>query len=811
MKKRTLLASLFLALSAWFCAAPSAEACMPSPTTYNQYIFRAIPYNNSEDYSKAVDCELAAEWSKYAHCNVTLKDLERLAELRLDEVDKLYHPVLNYARTNHDNEMLVYLRYLAQYLEINSESSDPWDYPTREDLDSGNERYNSLLWSISQERWGRLASRYRLLQMRILFHMGNYSQCRELWMKSGIRKPVNVFDRMTYGFYAGALFRLGQRAEAAAIYAQLGDAQSARFCLNSNSSISCLRRVVDSDVNSPMLHIMLTNFVNSVQETHDIMLPLDASETMAEYNARITYLLENDGYWNAYLNDFYSSITRPTSYARYHFDFTKAYDDETFKEEDIKYKFEGNGCFAVYNRQIDDFLALSASVLKKSNLQDAALWASARAYVLYMRGDHQRAWEEIKDVRSFSASTTAVADNARTIRILIATTLTDDAEMENELRDEMAWLVARIKADAARVKAESEANEDKYIEPIAYFTDVFNRILVHGLAAHYGKANMRSLENLCYYIAHNTDVWEEETNYHKFYQSQGVFTDRFILLSLDEQKAFYNFLFTDDAKLSPLKEYLKSLVGFDRNDFLDVIGTRCIMENRLEEATQWLEQLSLDYLRTQNIAPYAAKRDYHVEQWFKHVRLSDEEVWPEDDVFYIKSLKRNVKLEFCREVLRMRSELTPLSGEARCKKAYELATMLFQASKRGDCWWLARYRNEGQYMSKADYYYLPEPPSAYDYEAEALRLVNDEVMRTSDRMLKSQALMARFYMIGNPPFKKLGDDYDYDKDYPDEEYIFDYSADSYMVFLELKEMLQKVGFDERINHCDVVVRCMNLD
>lgn len=785
--KHSIIASLCLAAAAWFGAAQPAEACGGCENySYNHYIFHVTPYNCADAYTHALQKAMADDWSKLTGTNVTVKDMEEMSHFTAEDLQRTDHPITRYAQQNRASGVGTYLGLLVNYLELANMTDNPWDYPDETDLYNIREQYAGLISQVRGAASSKLAERYRLLEMRLLYRMGQYASCVSLWKKSGLKHPTNVFDRMTYGFYAGALFRQGRKAEAATVYAELGDAISARFCLNSQCSTESLRSVVKADVNSSVLPVMLENYINSVQETHDCLMSDDAHAVLTdigpEWTLRETWSL---GY-----------ITAPSSYARYTTDFLPALRETPMadKEDWLDY-FRMASMYATMASDIEDFLSFSAEVLKNRNLKDRMLWASARAYVFYMRGQHAEAWSEIKGLKSMDAASESVETNARIIRLLVATTLPDQAEMEREVKPELEWLASKVQK-TRKVYERTYDDEENY-QLYTRLYNAFNRIMVHGLAARYQRLGLRGQEYLAYYIANLSPVTTFLEGHRKFYQEQGLFYETYAHLSYDEQCAVYDYLF-GGQQLSAFEEYLRSLVSFDRYDFVDFLGTRCMLDGRWEDAIGWLEQLPIDYLQTQSIAPLAYKKDYKGEQWFKHIVISEE---------HIRNfrLKHNAKLDFCRDVVSTRSQMNLLTGEARCRKAYELATMLFQASHRGDCWWLTHYNNTYDYTHIQ---WVPafEPVTGIDFIAEADRLISEETLRTTDLKLRSQALMARFYMAGEPPivwgFSEEEDDYCY---------MPDTHKDSYPAFLDLRTMLRgKPGFDDRINNCDVVIHAMEL-
>lgn len=795
---RSAALSLGLALSITSTPASACGFCSP---TYNDYIFRVGTYSTRTNYETSVDRALLEAWNEYAHCHLAPEDVEALRTLRPDDVTKLDHPVLNYMRAHSDKEMQVYLFCLAGYLEAVAEGGyyDAWDYPSQEDVAEQKQKLRKVLNMVKMARPTKYADRFRLLHMRLLYRLGDYAACDRLWAERPIGEPANVFERMTSGFYAASLFARDRRDDAARIYAVIGDAVSARFCMNNRGSVSYMQSVVDTDPASPVLPFMVENFINSLQETHDV------SHAIA--GASDEELEEEYFLWG------YCGYDRGSNY--YSRDFLPMFRPELFFNSTYTSHFADYGTFAVAPHEVDAFMDFSAEMLERPDVADPILWRTARAYIYYMRGQHDEAWQEINKPSSRPSPSAHVADCERLIRLLIATTLTDETQMEKAVGDLLPWLRSKVKAEAVERNREREIVDWTTIQdPHVFWQNAYYRILVHGLARHYAKAGDLAMEQLCYFLVSadtSAELVEAYPNVYpsfRFYEAgdDGIFTDNFAALSVEQQAAVYNDLF-GKRRLTAFQKGLMDGTQLEATDFIDYIGTHCLLLGRWEQAESWLKQVPLSYISKQHIAQYAAQRKYTTELWFRHVRV-DYEPWDghydeETDewvpnVYPAPVFKSNPKVDFCRDVMRLEKEVKKSKGEARCQKAYELATILAQASAHGDCWWLGRWKTSvGTFASESAY----EPQDAYKFGAEALRMA-DIALTTTDPALRSRALMARLYMLNDGR-----DEYVYDEEEGYGDWVnvvnplYTKTADDLCRFLRAN----RGAYDARISNCDVVV------
>lgn len=793
-------AALALGLALSLSSTP-ASACGFCPPTYNGYIFKVGPYTSRAAYNISVDQQLVSAWNEYAHCRLTPDEVEALKHLRPEEVNTLSHPVLNYARINGDKEMQLYLYCLATYLQAVDEggSYNDWEYPSSQQTIAASTQFRKVLQMLKLTHPVKHADRLRLLQMRVLYRLGDFTACDRLWAQSLITEPANVFQRMTCGFYAATLFARDRRDEAARLYALIGDAISARFCMNNRNSVAYMRSVADVDPNSSVLPFMVENFVNSLQETHDVTLfTNDLSDNEVEELFWIDYCGDDDGH------------------ALYTTDFTRLFNRDRFFNETFTSHFANYGTFAVAPSETEAFMAFSAEMLKRSDVNDPILWRTARAYIFYMRGQHDEAWAEINQPSERPASTAHIADCERLVRFLIATTLTDEAQMEHAVADLLPWLRSKVKEELHDYY-NNEVNiwDDPYAEQSLFWQNAYYRILVHGLARHYAVAGDATMEHICYFLVshdtHATYYRDDPALFGNdpfcFYQDgySGIFNKRFQSLGVEQQAAIYNEIFRT-RDFTAFQTALKDGAELDALDFIDVIGTHCLVLGRWAQAESWLKQVPIDYVHKQHLAQYAEKRNYTTELWFRHVRVDfdpwaghyDEETdeWVRDE--YPKpTFKTNPKIKFCRDVMRLEKELSKAKGEERCRKAYELATILAQASPHGDCWWLGRYMTStGNFLSESAY----EPTGSYPFADEAIRLAN-EASAATDPALRSRALMALLYMTNNATC-----DYVYDEATDEwttvsgQDPRFDAVANNLLLLLGTTR-----DFDARISRCDFVV------
>ncbi|MBO4754133.1 MAG: hypothetical protein J5543_06030 [Bacteroidales bacterium] len=166
----------------------------------------------------------------------------------------------------------------------------------------------------------------------------------------------------------------------------------------------------------------------------------------------------------------------------------------------------------------------------------------------------------------------------------------------------------------------------------------------------------------------------------------------------------------------PLGECLVRYCFLSQDFFNELIGTKLIREGNYEEAKEYLEKVSDDYLRGKGITPYLMKRQ-RPDTPFQ--RKDRSEIWDLD-----VSEVDNIKYQFCLQVLSMKEWLNEAKGEKKAEVAFNLADMLFQASPAGDLWAISEYS-----WSSADYHYNELNVQADHYLKLALDCTDDFEMK----------------------------------------------------------------------------------
>lgn len=424
-------------------------------------------------------------------------------------------------------------------------------------------------------------------------------------------------------------------------------------------------------------------------------------------------------------------------------------------------------------KEINDFITFAEKVLKDGKTQCPALWQSAIGWLNHSLGNSQKGIDQLDKAMKMKG-TDRMRDNARVCR-LVATA--DYEKPSNKLyaflKEEMQWMTEREKAEASDAGC-SYCTHNHYTEVLENMVfESMGPTYVNNGNVNVGVAMMGWLTN---HTGNINDFKNEE------------FKDAIDCLTADDMMSFYKY-----QNSTPATEFeawlLEGCEKISAERYNDMVGTKYIRQGQFAEAKPFLEKVSLKYLSSQAIAPYAAARSYKVEQCYKwqHETNDSENL----------KLKRNQKLDFVNDMLKMMAKYESLSqGGDKAYAAYQIANYYFQASYKGNCWYLSRYgnsvndtvcyKNEKDFIAEAAHWY---------------QLALDQPGIPAS--IKQSYLYAAAYL----PFGQPYTTYYYDEEYNEHEVI---NKDSY----QYKRLSELQAFAARnrntlapfISNCDVLKR-----
>lgn len=702
------------------------------------YMFSAFNRNQmGETYTRG----LLEYWGQYCTSqSLNPYDISGLAWVspQIDDFEKSENELIRSAREKNDQEMMQYLQLLCTYLHVCDDvKGDRWSYPTKENLNQRNTTMNYIYNRARSYSGSRLKPQYDLLAMRTLMIMKDYPNIIKWWETRVSKESQSVFKDMAKGIYAHALLNTGKKREACEIYAELGDMRSIKWIMQDNRDLEGIKAEYKANPNSPTLVYLVQDYVNNAQSTLEGLRGMEAS-------------------------------------------LASGYAYEGFENE-LK---EARRTAA----NLGQFIPFAQQVVKDKKTQVPALWMSAAGHLNALLGNNKEGIEMLDKAMKLKG-TQRMLDNARVCRLMATVS---DAQPTTQYKEyllgELKWLQ----------KVESQEFEEAfhYGNTDNHYSEMLNNLCYDYLGPKFIKQGDTNLAMLlmswCDY--HEDNLYDGFDNYEYTYSRDNYWA----VDSLTSAQMIQYQKYLNGVAKGKLEQYLIENGNQEQygNDwyFADQIGTKLIREGRFEEAIPWLEKVDPDYYSSLKISAYMAHRTYKKPRWF--FRQTD--VTADEEPTRVTV---NQKLDFCRDMVKTINEVATTNGEKRAKAKYNLAMMYFQASCKGNCWYLSRYANS-VYDEPVEY------PGEKDLVGEAVRLLDEAATEATSFELKQQSLYASAYIPWGKPYLS----YEYDADY-NQIPRYDKSTHDYTAHQALANfyMANRKQCSSYVSRCDVLTKFLPLN
>ena len=331
---------------------------------------------------------------------------------------------------------------------------------------------------------------------------------------------------------------------------------------------------------------------------------------------------------------------------------------------------------------------LCALVVREGKTETPAMWQCAKAWLEFMAGNQQEALKDINTAMELEG-TQRMKDNARVLKFYITSATAKPSDsFDNYLAEEIKWI----------------RSKEGW-----FFSSALTRITRQVIAPHYQNKPEQQLALL------------------RFISDADYYT-RVDTMRADRLVKFYEYLHTPATK--QFDQFLKSNINANDSSLVELIGTKYMRIAQWAKAIEWLKNIPASYYnnnRSDTYLYYSRMRSYEVEPWIKRQWLNAEKAWETK-----LQWQKNIKLDFCKEMLTMENTLNVLQGKALEQRYYDLAVRYAQASIKGDCWWL---------LCESKNIYDSVRVNETDFGAKAVELLQ-KAATTRDKALKTKALFA---------------------------------------------------------------------
>ena len=377
-------------------------------------------------------------------------------------------------------------------------------------------------------------------------------------------------------------------------------------------------------------------------------------------------------------------------------------------DREIMQNVEATG---IYEEDVNGFIEFAGQVLAEGKTNSPALWEAARGFVNYMAGNQNDAITQLKNAQNLNG-TQRMKDNARACLLLASIKSAQPTnDYFNYLVGEYKWLdqMARF-GDAEN----DNANLDYH------YWDVFERVTYDNLVPQLKDWGEPYLAMALLGAGEARKV-----------PSSGEYYTMIDDISSSELEAYDEYIRNGDH--NAFEAWAVSDCHFNTDHFNDLMGTKLVREGEFRGAINYLEKVPVSYISQQMISYYMARKDYNKTIWIdkrQFLSFYNEEETP---------VSTNAKLDYCRDMIALDNEIAQASGEEKNELLYKKANLLYQASHKGDCWYLAHYHS-GVYVEPAK--------SEYDFIGSARRLLRSIERNTSNLELMQKCIFAQTFITG---------------------------------------------------------------
>ena len=419
-------------------------------------------------------------------------------------------------------------------------------------------------------------------------------------------------------------------------------------------------------------------------------------------------------------------------------------------------------------REAANFVAEANRIADSKATDNPALWKSAAAYCNYRLGNHQDAKKQIDAAMSMAGSA-SVKENARMTRLLIyAADPNYNPAYANFMLAELKWLKSKVKADV-----------ENYIEN---YETIHNAIADKQLKAAVGGLHLAICKSDPYMYANDNGLgWFMSIDNPGKQDYSSRYFASLCELTAAETEDFYNKFATRDE----LSKWLWGQIVHDQDYFNDLIGTKYLAEGNYQKAIPFLQKVPYTFLDSQAIAKYMIYRTYEIPKWTRlQLEGCDINTWFSEEDSDLPPLGSNPKLDFCNDMVSL------MAQASKPQNAYDIATLLYQASNKGDCWYLAYYYH-------SEYLVAQTTPAEIDFVKEVRRHLETAATST-DPKLKENALFALAYTSVPDSYETRKYNYDTDK----YETIVDRNHQNFKDFQRLYDFEKGRKPSQLVTECD---------
>lgn len=422
----------------------------------------------------------------------------------------------------------------------------------------------------------------------------------------------------------------------------------------------------------------------------------------------------------------------------------------------------------IYRNDINAFIDFAGQVLRDGKTKSPSMWEAARGFVNYMAGNQDDAIKQLTNAQSLNG-TQRMKDNARACLMLASI---KSAEPNDKFFDYMLSEYQWLDKVAGYNPSDKSGTDPHY-------TDVYDRVTYKALVPQlfkWGKPNAA------------TAVLAMADNHSYNSGDYAAVIERF---SSSELEGFHHYINAEPK--NNFEKFAASKVGMGNDEYNDLMGTKLLREGEFQAAINYLDKVPLSHISEQGISYYMAHKDYNVEPWMKRQFIS---TFKEENT----AVKSNAKLQYCRDMLNLDKLIASATGESKQELLYRKAALLYQASYKGDCWYLTHYGSS---------VYDEQQKNEYDFVSTARALLRQVENNSTNPDLKFKATFAQTFITGETTGYCLNKEYDWQNN--QDTYSLDTNVPHYRAMTRLTDAASTLTSAPAFySKCDIVKKFLAL-
>lgn len=644
--------------------------------SYRPFYYTGYRFLYDEEEPVSTKEATSAEWTTYAANKASKKDVQAFVlKYSYKQLSNLYYHIekkqpltipdsvkqnsfTKWFLQSKDLEALGYLMFAKQAEPFVTGDEDLWEERTRDDAKMSRLIKNGIqLWTAAKNDFIKL--RYGYQVTRLAHYSEQYKACisyYDTYIKPN--QTNSVLQELSLALKAGAMYKLGNNAEAAYMFSQLC---ATNVVKRKSNYLSFTFSTRDEEGTKTVTKEAVLNYCKTNKEKANVIavyafnsLVNNLPELKAIYQLdpaspllELVSIREINKLEEKYLHPSIQQLKGKKlmySWNLFNWDYDNPNYDSLYIESE---------------QQTKEMISFYHQLAQDKRVANRGLFEVAAAYAAYMSKDLKQAREYLRSAKEMPLSA-AVKDQWMLTSLLVSINEKGklDAAFEEELLPTVEWLEGKAKKDEEWRK---------------FYRNLFTEIL----AVQYSKQKDASKTALTLGCADKMMYMPYEGDAEMYaYRSGDAISFLRTKMNSNEVETLHTLM--QSSTKSKWEQYLVTRNQFSKDDVSDIAGTTYLRERDWTNAERWLQQVPASYYKKEPYATYLAANPFADLLYDTHAPTD------QDNVKY-------TKLEYVRKMKQLAQQTAAATNEEKAKAYFQMANGIYQSSYWGNSWMLQEY------------------------------------------------------------------------------------------------------------------------